>query len=287
MSLVSGGGTQVPPPANIEKAPLTRNLNILLVGESWFIYSIHQKGFDAFQTAEYQEGATQFVEGLEQRGHRVEFIPSHEVAMRFPTTREDMKQFDVVILSDVGSNTFLLTPNTFSRSLAGPNRLDALREYVLCGGGLLMIGGYMSFAGIDGKARFSVSPLADVLPVTISPVDDRIEVPQGFVARIVQEHPAIAGVPDEWPALLGYNQVVAKPDSQVLVAHGDDPIVAVGTAGNGRAAAFTSDLAPHWAPHAFVSWDAYFVLWEALLGWLAGSAPQVDSVSAGTPLDAV
>jgi uncharacterized membrane protein len=271
-----------------EEHPLNQNLNVLLIGESWFIFSIHQKGFDAFQTAEYQEGATHFVEGLERRGHRVEFIPSHEVAAKFPTTGDHLTKFDVVILSDVGSNTFLLTPDTFSRSVAGPNRLEILREYVLRGGGLLMIGGYMSFAGIDGKARFSASPVADVLPVTISAVDDRVEVPQGFVARIVSsEHPAVAGVPEEWPALLGYNQVVAKSDAEVLVTHGDDPIVAVGNAGSGRAAAFTSDLAPHWAPPAFVSWDGYFMLWEALLAWLAGADIPADRAAAAAQLDAV
>jgi uncharacterized membrane protein len=267
---------------------LNQNLNVLLVGESWFTYSIHQKGFDAFHTTEYHEGATHFVEGLKRHGHRVEFTPSHDVATKFPTDVDDLKKFDVIILSDVGSNTFLLTPDTFSRSVAEPNRLQMLREYVLGGGGLLMIGGYMSFAGIDGKARYSASPIAEVLPVAISVVDDRMEVPQGFVSRIVSgDHPALAGVPEDWPALLGYNQVIAKPDAEVLVAHGDDPIVAVGSAGNGRSAAFTSDLAPHWAPPAFISWDGYFILWEALLAWLADAEVPVDYAATAAQLDAV
>jgi uncharacterized membrane protein len=267
---------------------LSKTCNVLLVGESWFIYSIHQKGFDAFQTAEYQEGATYFIGGLKERGHQVELIPSHDVATRFPTAADDLKEYDVVILSDVGSNTFLLTPNTFTRSLPGPNRLQALREYVLNGGGMLMIGGYMSFAGIEGKARYSASPIADVLPVTISAADDRVEVPEGFVARIANgDHPAIAGVPQDWPALLGYNRVVPRPGAEVLVAHGHDPIVAVGSAGKGRTAAFMSDLAPHWAPPTFVSWDGYFILWEALLGWLAAIDARSDQASRAAQLDAV
>lgn len=257
------------------------HLNVLLVGESWFIHSIHQKGFDTFQTSEYQEGATHFIEGLEQRGHRVTFLPSHEVAARFPTSVDDLEPFDVVILSDIGSNTLLLTPDTFGHSLASPNRLSVLRDYVLGGGGLLMVGGYMSFAGIDGKARYAASPLADVLPVAISSVDDRVEAPEGLTARIVHgDHPAIAGVTDDWPLLLGYNQVEAKPDAEVLVAFEDDPLVAVGSAGNGRAAAFASDLAPHWAPPAFLSWDGYFPLWEALLSWLSGAETPTEQVAA-------
>jgi uncharacterized membrane protein len=265
---------------------VNEKLNVLLVGESWFVHSVHQKGFDSFQTAEYQEGATHFVDGLSERGHRVDFIPSHEVASRFPTSAAALEQFDVVILSDVGSNTFLLTPETFNRSLVGPNRLQVLRNYVLDGGGLLMIGGYMSFSGIDAKARYGMSPLADVLPVAMSPVDDRVEVPEGFVPHVVRgDHPAVAGLPEEWPALLGYNQVAAKPDADVLVAHGNDPILVVSKAGDGRVGAFASDLAPHWAPPAFVSWDGYFVLWEALLGWIGSGAKVEHRVAAGASAD--
>ena len=45
------------------------------------------------------------------------------------------------------------------------------------GGGLLMIGGYLSFAGIDGKARYHGTPVEDALPVTIAATDDRVEAP--------------------------------------------------------------------------------------------------------------
>jgi uncharacterized membrane protein len=243
---------------------------ILLVGESWFIQSIHQKGFDTFQTATYEEGATHFVEGLRANGHDLRYVPSHLVGTEFPTRVEHLAPFDVVVLSDVGANTFLLTPETFGRSRIAPNRLEALREYVRLGGALLMIGGYMSFAGIDGKARFASSPLADVLPVVMKETDDRVEVPEGFVPEVVApDHPALAGVPSSWPALLGYNQVAAAPGAETLVVRGDDPILTLGVYGDGRAAAFASDLAPHWAPPEFVGWEGYFPLWEAVLGWLA------------------
>ncbi len=51
--------------------PVRRSLNVLLVGESWFTYSIHQKGFDTFQTAEYTEGAGAFIACLDGLGHSV------------------------------------------------------------------------------------------------------------------------------------------------------------------------------------------------------------------------
>ncbi|RTL62525.1 MAG: cytoplasmic protein, partial [Pseudonocardiaceae bacterium] len=34
--------------------------------------------------------------------------------------------------------------------------------------------------------------------------------------------------------------------------------------------AFTSDLAPHWAPPEFVEWEHYAALWLSILSWAAG-----------------
>jgi len=247
-----------------------RPLRVLLVGESWFSYSIHQKGFDAFQAAEYTEGAAEWIDGLRGRGHVVEYIPAHQVATAFDPQGTCLERQDVVVFSDVGSNTFLLTPDVFNASKTSPNRLESVREFVGVGGGFLMIGGYLSFSGIDGRARYWASPLAEVLPVRMKHEDDRVEVPQGFTPLVVApDHPALRSVSGEWPHLLGYNRVEPKEGADVLVVHDADPILVVGRHGNGRAAAFTSDLAPHWAPPAFVSWEGYFELWVSLLTWLA------------------
>lgn len=249
---------------------MPRPLSILLVGESWFTYAIHQKGFDTFETADYTEGAGEFIAALRGRGHEVRYIPSHRVDSEFPTEAAGLAGTDVVVLSDVGANTFLLGKATFARSEIVPNRLEILATWVRDGGGLLMIGGYMSFSGIDGKARYGRSPLADVLPVVIADHDDRTEVPEGFVPEVLEPgHPALAGVPAAWPRVLGYNRVAPRDGSAVLVARADDPILVVGDAGAGRSAAFMPDLAPHWAPPEFMAWEAYGQLWQSLLGWLA------------------
>ena len=150
--------------------------------------------------------------------------------------------------------------------------LAAIAEYVAGGGALLMIGGYMSFTGIDGRARYGKTPLAPVLPVTMLDHDDRLEKPEGFVASVAREdHPVLRGVEREWPRLLGYNRLVAKSEATVLASHGDDPILTVGTYGEGRSAAFASDLAPHWAPPEFVEWIGYVQLWDSLLRWLGNA----------------
>lgn len=242
---------------------------VLVVGESWIKHTVHMKGFDQFHSTEYEEGAGVFLDALRAHGFEVTYLRAHEISGQFPTRAEQLDQFDVVVLSDVGANSFLLTDDTFLRSKRGVNRLTLLCDYVRRGGGLMMVGGYMSFTGIDGRARFGMSPLADVLPVTMLDFDDRAERPEGVVARFSEpDHEALGGIPPEWPALLGYNKVIAKADSTVIAWADEDPLLVVGRAGHGRTVAFTSDLAPHWAPPEFLDWEHYGSLWAGIVAWV-------------------
>ncbi len=81
-------------------------------------------------------------------------------------------------------------------------------------------------------------------------------------------HPIVAGLPDQWPAILGYNRVYARAEADLLVTVGDDPLVVAGSYGRGRSLAFTSDCGPHWAPPTFVNWDGYARFWANALSWL-------------------
>jgi uncharacterized membrane protein len=210
-------------------------LNVLVAGESWIKHTIHMKGFDQFHATEYEEGAGVFLDCLARAGHAVTYVRGHEISGRFPKSAEALGAFDVVVLSDIGSNSFLLPDETFLRSEQSPNKLGLLADYVGRGGGLVMIGGYMSFSGIDGRARYGMSPLADVLPVRMLPYDDRIEISDGLKADVdAPDHPVLGGTPPEWPPLLGYNKFVAKSDATVVARCGDDPLLVVG--GYGRAA---------------------------------------------------
>ena len=47
-----------------------------------------------------------------------------------------------------------------------------------------MVGGYMSFQGINGVARYKSTVIEEILPVEILPYDDRIEIPEGFNVNI-------------------------------------------------------------------------------------------------------
>jgi uncharacterized membrane protein len=243
---------------------------VLIAGESWQVFSIHTKGFDSFFTADYGEGVAGFRLALESAGHVVEFQPNHVAAKQFPDTDRALSEFDVVVLSDIGSNTLLLPSETFVKAEVRPNRLVVLRDWVAGGGGLAMIGGYLSFQGIEGKANYRSTALAEVLPVELEPGDDRQEAPDGAVGRVAAaEHPITVGISGEWPELLGFQRLVAKEDSHVLATIGEWPLLVVGRFGEGRVLAFASDIGPHWAPRSFTEWPGYTRLWSQAITWLA------------------
>ncbi|MCA0330841.1 MAG: glutamine amidotransferase [Actinobacteria bacterium] len=252
---------------------MSAGLRVLVVGESWIKHTIHMKGFDQFHNTSYEEGAGVFLAALDASGFDVTYVRAHEVSSRFPTTMAELDAYDVVVVSDVGANTFLLCDETFLRSERTVNRLELLADYVRAGGGLVMVGGYLTFTGIDGKGRYAMSPLADVLPCTLMPTDDRVEKPEGVTPSFDDlSHPLLAAAPGPWPDLLGYNRMTPKPGTDVVARVGDDPLVVLGQVESGRSAVFTSDLAPHWAPPEFLEWPGYRPLWDALLTWAAGKS---------------
>ncbi len=243
---------------------------VLVAGESWLSTTVHTKGFDSFETSTYAEGVGDFRAALEAGGHSVEHQPCHVAAERFPDSVAELDQFDVVVLSDIGSNTLLLPRRTFVGATPGANPLAALREWVSGGGALAMIGGYLSFSGIEAKANYRSTSLAEVLPVELEAGDDRQEMPEGAATRLVGgEHPITRGMDEVWPLLLGFQRLTAKRDAQVLAAIGDHPALVVGAYAQGRVLAFASDIGPHWAPRAFVEWPGYRQLWGQAIAWLA------------------
>ena len=245
--------------------------HVLIAGESWVTHSIHQKGFDSFTTTAYEEGVAPLKDALEAGGFEVTYLPNHVAATDFPDTPAALSEYDAVVLSDIGANTLLLHPETFARSVPRPDRIAAIRDYVKMGGGLVMVGGYLTFAGIEGKARWAGTPVEEALPVRIATADDRVESPAGTSPLVrLPDHGIVSGLPAEWPDLLGYNRVSPKAAAEVVVTVGDDPLIVAGTFGSGRGAAFTSDCGPHWCPPPFVDWDGYGSMWQQLLAWVAG-----------------
>ncbi|KQT69829.1 MULTISPECIES: glutamine amidotransferase [unclassified Aureimonas] len=246
---------------------------VLLAGESWVSTATHIKGFDQFPTVTYHQGADELLKALKDSPFDIEFMPAHQAQRDFPQTIEALRAYDAVILSDIGANTLLLHPDTWIHSKTTPNRLKLLRQYVEEGGALLMFGGYYSFQGINGGARYARTPVEDVLPVTCFRFDDRVEVPEGFTPEVTGDaaHPILQGLGTEWPVLLGYNEVELKPGAEVLATvsgeYGSQPLLVTGTYGKGRSVVWTSDVGPHWLPSGFIAWEGYAKLFAAMLAW--------------------
>jgi uncharacterized membrane protein len=244
-------------------------LKILFAGESWISYGVHLKGFGTFETGAYEEGLEPLRKAFLGAGHDLTYLPNHKATTDFPFSIDELSQYDVVILSDLPADTLLLHPDTFNRGQRTPNRLRLISEFVQNGGGFLMVGGYMSFSGIQGKANFHASPLKDVLPVKMYGYDDRMESPEGVTPVYTQAgHPILQGIPAEWPFFLGFNRLIPA-EGEVLMTCLDEPFLAVREVGQGRTAAFASDCSPHWAPMEFVNWEYYNTFWNRLVAWLA------------------
>lgn len=242
---------------------------VLIAGESWLTSMTHHKGFDYFINSNYESGAERMIAFLREANLEVDYIPNHLASKDFPNTNEKLDQYSVIIFSDIGANTLLLHPDTFTKSQRTPNRLKLIREWVKAGGGLLMIGGYLTFQGIDGRGRWHNTPVEEVLPVELMPYDDRVEVPEGYNPKVVAEHPILAGLDNKWPYFLGYNQLKAKNDATIIMQVEEDPFLVVAEVEQGRSAAFASDCSPHWGSQEFYDWEFYGRFWLQLIKWLA------------------
>ena len=245
-------------------------IKVLIAGESWFVTTTHTKGFDSMTTTSYEEAVGSLRDALVTGGIDVDFLPNHLASQQFPNTSAALKTYHAIILSDIGANTLLLHPDTFIHSKTTPNRLGLIHDYVQNGGGLMMIGGYLSFTGLSGKANYKGTEVEEALPVSLMCTDDRMEIPQGFSPVInIPSHPIMSGIKEPWPTLLGYNKVILKSQAISLLSYNEDPISAIWEYGNGRAGVFTSDCAPHWGSPEFLDWPGYKIFFNQMIRWLS------------------
>lgn len=247
-------------------------MRVLLAGESWVLHKTYIMGVDSFTDSEYAEGSQWLRRAVERSGHEFVHLPSHAARTDFPGVVDELMMYDVVILSDLGAKTLLLHTMTVQQSRVMPNRLDLIESYVRLGGGLLMIGGWLSYCGLEGKGGYGGTAVERVLPVEIQASgDDRVEVPQGLCpTKVPSDHPLSAAVPETWPPMLFYNRVRAKEEATTLLVFGTDPALCVWSIEHGRAAAFTADAAPHGATPEFLDWDHFDSFFGAVVEWLGG-----------------
>lgn len=182
-------------------------------------------------------------------------------------------KYDVYILGDIDSSAFT------------PAELEALKQVVLQGAGLIMLGGFHSF----GPGGYATTPLADVLPVRMDrrerqnlgePIRTDVQLPGPLKMRPTDQaesHPALTLAPtpaenkalwEKLPPLEGANRfTVLKPAAQVLAAAGKTPLLVSDTVGNGRVMAFAGDSTWHWWMRHFEA--AHKRFWRQIILWLA------------------
>ena len=246
---------------------------VLFVGETWTVTKFHTKGFDVIPLQGYEDFSVYLTNSLAPfKDISITHIPNHLVLSTYPETMEQISQYDVVIISDCGRNTLTMYPDMFKVPM-GPNKVKLTADYVKNGGSIIMIGGWLTFQGIQGKANYHGSEIEEVLPVDIKETDDRVECTEGAKPNILQgNHKILKDISPDWPQFLGYQKVFPKAEAEVLATIGDkgDAFIIVWKTGRGKAMAFTSDIAPHWGQD-FIGWKDYGNFWYSAVSWLSES----------------
>jgi uncharacterized membrane protein len=252
-------------------------IQVLYIGDSETVISRYAVGADVFEQSYFNDNGRYLREALAASDEvAVTHIVPANVPAEFPESADALGAYDVVVFSDVGYNSMIFYPGLTPpyQYPLGPDRCQLVADFVANGGGFVMVGGYLSFAGFNGIARWHDTVIEDVLPVAISPYDDRVEVVSGYRFEIVDpEHPIVAGL--DWDSatftMCGYNRVTAKHGTHLVARRGDDPFIVTGRYGKGRTAIFASHFAPHWAGD-FVRWDGYARFWTQMFRWLGSQS---------------
>jgi uncharacterized membrane protein len=199
------------------------------------------------------------------------------LAEGFPTKREELFGYKGLIFGSIESTFFT------------QEQLKMVVDFVSNrGGGFLMMGGRNSFSG----GRYENSPLADILPVQLSPADRAPII--GKVKLAVTDygrtHPLMRFSPDanvntkRWsdlPPLNDFNKTLDAKVGAIVLARGQpeqksgaDPILlAYQRYGRGRAMALTSGSTWRWKMEMDHNDQTHELFWKQILRWLVNTSP--------------
>ncbi len=164
------------------------------------------------------------------------------------------QRFDAIILSDYG------------RVCVSSKAEEKIVYQVLSGTGLLMVGGWGSFAGPFGN--WSGSEIEKLLPVNCLKKDDRHNLGSGLYVFKKKNHPIVKSVNfKQAPVIIGFNEVKPKKGADIVLtvkaflpaeksySKKEYPLLVVSQNSEIRTAAFTTDFAPHWCG-GLVDWGS-------------------------------
>ncbi len=245
-------------------------VKVFYCGDQVMLITTYVKGMNSWTDGVVHDESYHMVKALKSDPDiDLTYLPSSQCQREFPQP-DELEQYDVVIFSDVGTDTIIMYEDRFNNCPMGKDRLVGLKNWVEKGGGLCGVGGWLSFGGIYGMAKWHNTPLEETLPVTCLPYDDRVELSEGMVPKIIKpEHSIFKGVDfsSAPPLFSGYNQIAAKEEGETLAVYKNDPIIVTGKFGKGKTMAFASDPAPHWG-RGMVDWEGYTKFWTNVVKWL-------------------
>jgi len=173
----------------------------------------------------------------------------------FPVTYEDLWHYDIVVVSDVGAETF------------GVKGRKMLLDFVRQGGGLIYLGGMNAY----GKAHLQGTFLEELLPVEVGGCFDvkKLE-PAQPLSQV--SHKALDGVRWQDERIMYVHQVEPKPGTRVVLRAGEEPVLVLGMAGRGKVAAFcgTPFGVPPEGTVAFWDSENWKQTLAALCSWIRG-----------------
>lgn len=218
-------------------------------------------------------------EALESSGqHEVASVPSWDFYKLGPGAFEEIiDTHDVLIFSDFEGKLFQLAPAFFDREKFGkevltfPDRARLVVEAIKNGKHCMFLGGWYSFTGELGKGGWGRTYLRDILPVKCLSTEDLVESTEGYFPQVTETGKQALSHLDfsSIPPILGYNETIPLPDSEVLMTFKETghPMLVTKQVGKGKVLAYTSDPAPHWGAN-FVFWEHYNAFWLACLDLL-------------------
>jgi uncharacterized membrane protein len=261
----------------------TKPLRVLYIGD-WAFHTgpryIESPFEDVAKNVGLEFYGKRLAEALRLAGAELELWSNWELYHQPPGAFEKkLAELDALVVSDVEARCFHLCPDFFDPSKYGkgdlvfPERLKMVQRFVERGGGLLMLGGWLSFSGHMEKGNWRRSPYASALPVQCLVGEDLVESSEGFNVHVNEpRHPVTAGLNwRKFRPILGYNEVIAKPEARVLVSvkATGHPLVVVSHLGRGRQFLYMSDPVPHWGIN-FEQWTSYEAFWRNALHWTVG-----------------
>ncbi len=245
-------------------------LKVFYCGDEVLLITTYVKGMNAWTDGVRHDESTHLKKALNDDPEiDLTYLPTSACQREFPMP-DELEEYDVVLFSDVGTDTIIMYEDRFNNCPMGTDRLAGLKKWVENGGGICGVGGWMSFGGMFGMAKWHNTAIEEVLPATCYPYDDRVEISEGMTPEVIKpEHPFFDGVDfDSAPPLFsGYNEIQAKEDAEILAEHNGDPIIMTGQYGKGKTMAFASDPAPHWG-RGMVEWEDYAQFWVNVVKWL-------------------